>query len=224
MTAPLLRYAATMPCAALALAACLGGCERPQDHPRVPPPKPVTSAPALPPAPPPIDTSYYPIARKVPPFPYLELPRKAAGQHQREAGSERSWVVAGRTLVPVQGRVSERYFAPPAPRMSADDAFRSYDAAIKAMGGIRVDLEHPMSRGFVTHNGGSAQAILDKLRIPNLAEHIPGDTPTFSQYLLRTESGKIWIRFFIFDDQHSVGLVAVEEQAAAARSVAAAPP
>lgn len=149
----------------------------------------------------------------LPPFPYVQLPgREAEGYHKTESAFDRAFVVAGNDLRPVEGRVMLRFFPPGVVKMSTREAFHNYDNAIKSMGGVQVNTVHPLEDGFIKLNGIDREKLLKKLRAPNMERTTVSDTPTFTQYLLRTEKGNIWISTFFFDGEINMGLLTVEEK------------
>lgn len=148
----------------------------------------------------------------LPPFPYVELPPKADGYHKKESAFDRAFVLAGSELRAVEGRTMLRFFPPNAVKMSTLEAFRNYDNAIKALGGVRVNTVHPLDEGFMALNGLDRKSLLAKLRVPNLERSTPSDTPTFAQYLVRTEKGNVWISAFFFDGENNMGLLTIEEK------------
>jgi len=149
----------------------------------------------------------------LPPFPFFELPAGADGYHQDAKDFDRAWVIAGEELRAVEGRTSERWFPVSAANMSMLSAFRNYEATIKSLGGVRVDKVHPLDPAFIARNGGDKEALLKKLAIPNGRVTAPDETPSFSQYLVRTPKGNIWIALFFFDDDLNMSIEVVQEQA-----------
>ncbi|KQV61542.1 hypothetical protein ASE26_05135 [Duganella sp. Root198D2] len=149
----------------------------------------------------------------IPPFPFVEMPAGTDGYHTDAKDFDRAWVVAGEELRAVEGRTSERWFPPSAANMSMLAAFRNYEAAIKSMGGVRVDKVHPLDPAFIARNGGDKEALLKKLAIPNSHVTAPDETPSFSQYLVRTPKGNIWIALFFFDDDLNMSIEVVQEKA-----------
>ncbi len=150
---------------------------------------------------------------KIPPFPYLELPPGSDGYRKETKDFERAWVIAGGELRAVEGRTSERWFPMSAVKMSVLAAYRNYDVAIKALGGVHVNTIHPLDPGFIALNGGDKAAVLKKLGVPNSRFSTPDETPTFSQYLVRTPQENIWISLIFFDDDMNMSVKVVREQA-----------
>ena len=215
-----------LPALLLGLLAALSvqGCKRHEAAPAAPPATVVVAstpaasgAPAQAAAPAPakaFDINSVPMSTAaIPPFPYLEMPAGTDGYHKDGKDFDRAWVIAGDELRAVEGRTSERWFPPSAVKMSMLSAFRNYEAAIKSMGGVRVDTVHPLDPAFIARNGGDKEALLKKLAIPNSHLTAPGDTPTFSQYLVRTPKGNIWIALDFFDDDLNLSIEVVQEQA-----------
>jgi OOP family OmpA-OmpF porin len=148
----------------------------------------------------------------IPPFPFVELPPGTDGYHKDAKDFDRAWVIAGDELRAVEGRTSERWFPIHVANMSVLAAFRNYETAIKSLGGVRVDTVQPFDPAFIARNGGDNEALLKKLSIPNGHLTAPGDTPSFSQYLVRTPQGNIWIALFFFDDDLNMSIEVVQEK------------
>lgn len=162
----------------------------------------------------PFDVTSVPMSTAViPPFPFFEMPAGTDGYHKDAKDFDRAWVIAGEELRAVEGRTSERWFPPSAVKMSTLAAFRNYEAAIKSLGGVRVDKVHPLDPAFIARNGGDKEALLKKLAIPNSRITAPDETPTFSQYLVRTPKGNIWIALIFFDGDLNLSIEVVQEQA-----------
>jgi outer membrane protein OmpA-like peptidoglycan-associated protein len=160
------------------------------------------------------DTASVPMSTAaMPPFPFLEMPPDTDGYHKDGKDFDRAWVIAGNELRAVEGRTSERWFPVSVAKMSMLSAFRNYETAIKSMGGVRVDTVQPLDPAFIARNGGDQEAVLKKLSIPNSHLTAPGDTPTFSQYLVRTPKGNIWIALYFFDDDLNMSIEVVQEKA-----------
>lgn len=164
----------------------------------------------------PFDITSVPVSNAtLPPFPYLELPKetKGFGFHDVAQDFDRAWVVAGDQLRAVEGRTSERWFPLNVAHLSMLAAFRNYEAAIKSMGGVKVNTVSPVDPAFIARNGGDKNAVLKKLGMPN-GDHADTDgTPTFSQYLVRTPKENIWISLIFFDDDINMSTKVVREQA-----------
>lgn len=214
-----LRLATPILCISLAAISLLGCQHKEAPLPTVAAATASTTAPTTAAAPgaatsaKPFDIQSVPVtAAAMPPFPYLELPSEATGYHTETKDFDRAYVIAGEQLQAVEGRTSERWFPPGVAKMSTLQVFRNYDQAIKAMGGLKIDAVHPLAPAFIQRNGGDSEAILKKLAIPNILRTLPNDVPTFSQYLVRTPKGNVWIAFFIFDEENNVSIKVVEEK------------
>ncbi|KQQ96817.1 hypothetical protein ASF77_02135 [Massilia sp. Leaf139] len=161
----------------------------------------------------PFDLQSVPVSSaKLPPFPYVERPKDMEGYHNEEQQFDRIYVIAGKELRPVEGHYQQRWFPPRAAKMSLLEAYRNYDNAFRALGAVRVDTANPADPAFIEQNGGK-EALLKRLRLPNLPRELPGDVPAYAQYLLRTPDTNVWLSFSVFDDGNNVSLMTVEEKA-----------
>lgn len=163
----------------------------------------------------PFDPQSVPVSSaQIPPFPYVDRPKGTEGYHDEEKKFDRMYVIAGNELRPVEGHYQQRWFPPNVIKMSLLEAFRNYDNAFRALGAVRVDQVHPGDPAFLAGNGGDKEAILKRLRLPNLpgASELPEGVPVYAQYLLRTADRNIWLSFSIFDNGNNVSLMALEEQ------------
>lgn len=149
---------------------------------------------------------------QLPPFPFIDLPRDVTSERHEDEAFDRVYVIAGQQLRPVEGRMSQRFFAPEAAGLSTLAAYRNYDALIKSLGGVQVNTVQPGDPAFIKKNGGVRKAILARLRLDKLEDKLPNDVPTFAQYLIRTATTNIWIAFSIEGDKH-IGLLVLEEEA-----------
>jgi outer membrane protein OmpA-like peptidoglycan-associated protein len=160
----------------------------------------------------PFDPHSVPVSNaKLPPFPYVERPKGTDGYHDEEQQFDRIYVVAGKELRPVEGHYQQRWFPPRAVKMSLLEAYRNYDNAFRALGAVRVDAVGPADPEFVARNG-EREAILKRLRLPNLPSELPADVPAYAQYLLRTPDRNIWLSFSVFDDGNNVSIMTLEEK------------
>lgn len=209
---------------ALALAACKPkestGTAAPAASADTAPAAPATAAPS--PAPSaqakPFELSAVPLtSAELPPFPYVGLPSelKNGPAFDKVAEFDRTHVLAGSELRPVEGRISHRSFSLSMIGMSPLGAHRNYQAALKQLGATRVDTVNPASPAFVQAHGGDRYALAQKKLglIGPPSESLEADIPNFEQYLLRTPTANIWISFYVFDDNNNVGVRVVEEKA-----------
>lgn len=158
----------------------------------------------------PFDVQSVPVSTaKIPAFPFVQLP--AGDSYLKEEKTfDRVYVLAGGQLRPVEGHFL--FALPPTEKMSALEAYRNYDHAIRELGAVPVGKLNPTDEGFVERNGGDRDALFKRMRVVNLANGLPDDVPAFTQYLLRTPDRNIWIGLNIFDTE-SVNLVVLEEKA-----------
>ena len=221
----------TMRVTAVAMASLLvlGGCKRKEVKPADAPapaaataPAPASAAQDVPaasatagvaapaPAGKPFDMQSVPVSTaSIPAFPFIQLP--AGTSYLREEKTfDRVYVLAGDQLKPVEGHFL--YTFPPTEKMSALEAFRNYDHAIRELGAVPVGKLNRSDEAFFDRNGGDKGAVFKRMRVINLADNLPDDVPGYTQYLLRTPDKNIWIGLNIFDTE-SVNLVILEEKA-----------
>jgi OOP family OmpA-OmpF porin len=216
---------------ALALAGLLvsGGCGRRETVPASAPAQPSTAAIAsipvaqdtaaatniasaskVTPVDKPFDMQSVPISTaKIPDFPFVELP-EGDGYQKGEKTFDRVYVLAGEQLRPVEGHFL--YARPPTDNMSALEAYRNYDHAIRELGAVPVNRIGADDPSFIERSGGDESAVLQRMRVLGLAKNLPDDVPAFTQYLLRTPDKNIWIGLNIYDNE-SVNLIVLEEKA-----------
>lgn len=165
----------------------------------------------------PFDIGQVPVTgAALPPFPYIGIPEELKGAVRGDdvMQFDRIHVVAGNTLRPVEGKISQRYFSINEIGMSPLGAHRNYEAVLKDLGATRVDTVSPADPGFIDANGGQLKDIRKKMRLiggPDRSDE--ADIPGFEQYLLRTPSSNLWMSFYLFDGSLNLGLIVVEEKA-----------
>lgn len=160
----------------------------------------------------PFDLQGVPVSSaKLPPFPYVDRPKGTESYHSKEQEFDRIYVIAGGELRPVEGHYQQRWFPPNVVRMSLLEAYRNYDNAFRALGAVRVDAANPADAAFAARNGGN-EAMLKRLRLPNLPRELPEGVPAYAQYLLRTPDRNIWLSFSVFDDGNNVNIMTLEEK------------
>lgn len=163
--------------------------------------KPAVPAAAFDPAGVPVSTA------SLPAFPYLDWPKGLGPAFREESGAEfdRGYFVAGDVLQQPEGRLAvRRYFLRDA-KLSKIEALRNYDAAIKALGGVRIDKAHPASDAFVARNGGDGY---DISRRKLMARDTRYD---YASYLVRTPDRRVWFGLAIGD--RSATVTTLEEKA-----------
>lgn len=221
----------TMRVTAVAMASLLvlGGCKRKEAAPADAPAPAAATAPApapaaqdtqaasatagavtAAPAGKPFDIQSVPVSTaKIPAFPFIQMP---AGNdyHKEETTFDRVYVLAGDQLKPVEGHLFEAF--PPTDKMSALEAYRNYDHAIRELGAVPVNKVSPNDDAFIARNGGDWNALFKRMHIEKMPDDLPEDVPGFTQYLLRTPDRNIWIGLNLFGNA-SVNLVVLEEKA-----------
>lgn len=160
----------------------------------------------------PFDLQGVPVSSaRLPPFPYVDRPKGTENYRNEEQQFDRIYVVAGNELRPVEGHYQQRWFPPNVVKMSLLEAYRNYDNAFRALGAVRVDTGNLADPAFAARNGGN-EALLKRLRLPNLPRELPEGVPAYAQYLLRTPDRNIWLSFSVFDDGNNVNIMTLEEK------------
>lgn len=162
--------------------------------------QPVTATGAPPAAPQPVDIGALPVnSAALPSFPYLPYP---PGLHEAQQSTKRAnfdavQVIVGKQVRTVEGRVETRSFANRDAEMSEMALRRNYEAAVKGLGGVKVNAIHPDDPALQ----GADQ---DKMRFP-------GGSMSYDSYLVRTPEKNVWL-VLMFSDRDT-RLLAVEEKA-----------
>lgn len=162
--------------------------------------QPVTATGAPPAAPQPVDIGILPVSSAaLPPFPYLPYP---PGLHEAQQSTKRAnfdavQVIVGKQVRTVEGRVEMRSFANRDADMSETALRRNYEAAVKGLGGVKVNAAVPDDPALQGADQG-------KLRFP-------GGSMSYDSYLIRTPEKNVWL-VLMFSDRDT-RLLAVEEKA-----------
>lgn len=141
----------------------------------------------------------------LPPFPYLAWPRdldKNLATEKKDSAFDAVHLIAGTELRTVEGRTDELAFLNSHAKLSALSSRRNYDAAIKALGGVKVNLVDPENEALVKKYGER----LDSLN----ASHVGGGG-TYDVHLIRTPERNVWITVMITVDKTYVKVL--EEKA-----------
>lgn len=164
----------------------------------------------------PVDIASLPVSTAaLPPFPYLAYP---PGLHQgaqftQHANFDAVGIIVGKELRSVEGEVETRTFPIKDANMSAWAVRRNYEAAIKALGGVKVNAVGPDDKALLAANTGKdtrgkevTQYTLhkDKMRY---ADH----TMSYDSYLVRTPDANVWLALMSNDSE--TRLLAVREKA-----------
>jgi OmpA-OmpF porin, OOP family len=164
----------------------------------------------------PLDIASLPVSTAaLPPFPYLAYP---PGLHQgsqftQHANFDAVSIIVGKELRSVEGEVETRTFPIKDANMSAWAVRRNYEAAIKALGGVKVNAVGPDDKALLAAHTGKDQSgkevtqyslHKDKMRY---ADH----TMSYDSYLVRTPDANVWL-VLMFNDSET-RLLAVREKA-----------
>jgi len=201
---------------ALCIAIPLVGCKRKSDVPQpdvavaaaVAPSKPANAESANNPPKAGFDLNSVPVsAIPLPPFPYLDWPQGLADgdRFSDKSAFDRAYVVAGNELHAVEGRIENRRFRDADAQLTQLASQRNYEAAIKALGGVKVNTVLPGDPAFVKANGGDlGDLIVNKL-------HLKDYVDAYDAYLIRTPEKNIWIA--VTTSSTSTQISTIEEQA-----------
>lgn len=165
-----------------------------------PPPAPVHST-AFDPASVPLSST------ALPPFPYLDWPQGLAegARFSDKSDFDRTYVIAGNQLRPVEGRIESRRFADADAQLTPFASQRNYATAIQALGGVKVNTVLPDNPALVAANGGdSGDLIVNKLRLKDYVG-------AYDAYLIRTPAKTVWIT--VTTSSNSTQVTAIEEKA-----------
>lgn len=170
-------------------------------------PHAVTATGAPPLAPQPVNIGTLPLSSAViPPFPYLPYPPGLleVSQHTEHANFDTVQIIVGDQLRVVEGRVEMHTFANSDVNMSEMALRRNYEAAVKGLGGIKVNMVGPYDLALAASASGKPAPQHDKMRFP-------GDSLSYDSYVVRTLEKNIWL-VLMFNDRNT-SMLAVEEKA-----------
>jgi OOP family OmpA-OmpF porin len=168
--------------------------------------RPVTATGAPPSSVQPVDLNTIAVTNSaLPPFPYIAYPPElgAAFQETRDAKFDALSVIVGNHLQAVEGRVSMRSFNNRDANMSKMALRRTYEAAVKELGGVKLSAVAPEDRALIAANGDEYKMREKTLRI--LEANMSYDT-----YLIRTPQKRVWIVLMFGDSKTRI--LTVEEK------------
>lgn len=172
---------------------------------------PVTASGTPPVAPQPVDVNAVPVSTAaLPPFPYLAYP---PGLHEgfqwtRQANFDAVGIIVGKELRTVEGRVETRRFAHSDAKMSQMAVRRNYEAAIKGMGGVKVNAVGHEDEALIAANTNQN---VDEYKLRHDKLRVPEQTMSYDSYLVRTPEKNIWL--VLMSNESATSLIAVEEKA-----------
>lgn len=172
---------------------------------------PVTASGAPPVAPQPVDVSAVPVSSAaLPPFPYLAYP---PGLHEgmqwtKRANFDAVGIIVGKELRTVEGRVETRRFAHRDAGMSQMAVRRNYEAAIKGMGGVKVNAVGHDDKALIAANTNQN---MDEYKLRHDKMRVPDQNMSYDSYLVRTPEKNIWL--VLMSTESDTSLMAVEEKA-----------
>jgi OOP family OmpA-OmpF porin len=151
-----------------------------------------TAAPAVKAAPAgaaaPFDVASVPVSQvALPPFPYLDWPRdldRALGAEEKRIDFQDLHLLAGDAMRTVEGRFYELKFSNEDAKYSPLASRRNYEAAIKALGGVKINTVDPRDDALVKKYGDRLSVLVD----PSMATY-----ETYDAYLMRTADRNIWM-------------------------------
>lgn len=219
MTPSLSRNVSIIACMTLSLS--LSACNKP------PAAKPVVIAvatpaakpPLSPPAPTPLTPALPAIAEasfnfntvpdhpgRIAPFPYVDYPAKVGAAFQTSSAlpMDEAYVILGKSLHAIDGRIAVRSFFNSDAGMSALESRRNYENAMQALGAVKVNTVAPEDAALVAANGDEYVMRTNKLRIPEQGM-------SYDVYLVRSGAAHHWVVLMVND--RMTRLMAIEEQA-----------
>lgn len=172
---------------------------------------PVTATGAPPVAAQPVDIDAVPVTTAaLPPFPYLAYPPglNEAFQSTKHSRFDAVGIIVGNEVRTVEGQVETRSFSQRHANMSEMALRRNYEAAIKGLGGVKVNAVDFNDKALLAANTGKdlneVQLRQDKLRVPDFSM-------SYDSYLVRTPEKNVWL--VLMTNEGNTRLMAVEEKA-----------
>jgi OOP family OmpA-OmpF porin len=162
--------------------------------------QPVTASGAPAAAPQPVDINTLPVNNAaLPPFPYLPYPPDVVEglRFTEHANFDAVQIIVGKGLRTVEGQVETRSFQNRDAKMSKMALRRNYEAAVKGLGGVKVNAIGPNDPALQ----GADQK---KMRYST-------GLMSYDSYLVRTPAKDVWLVLMFSDDDTS--LLAVDEKA-----------
>lgn len=140
----------------------------------------------------------------LPPFPYLAYPPGLDPSmfFTKKANFDSLYVVTGKQLRKVEGRVETHQFYLSDVTMSEAEARRNYENLITRMGGVKVNDATPSEL---------APGLADVTAANEEKTRFPGGTMTYDAYLVRKPDQLIWI--VLMANESSVTTLVVADQA-----------
>lgn len=139
---------------------------------------------------------------KLPDFPLITAPPSRNKIKDKISEFDVAYVIAGNELRAVEGRVARRVFLNHAADLSQAASQRNHEAAIKALGGVKVNLTTAHDKAWSATHGSRAR-VVKQLGFTN-------STALYDAYLVRTASTNIW--FGVAVDESRTHLTVIEEQ------------
>lgn len=139
------------------------------------------------------------------PFPYVEYPEqvKPAFQATQLVSVDQAFVLLGKNLHPVDGRIAMRTFYNSDAAMSALELRRNYAHALQALGAVKVNTVTPDDPALIAANGDAYAMRAKKLRVPEL-------NMSYDTWLVRQGGARHWVVVMI--NERTTRLLAIEEQ------------
>ncbi len=121
----------------------------------------------------------------LPPFPYLAWPSTLSSDEyvSKTFDFDADWVLAGANLRAVEGKLEKRHFSNDIAKLSALASRRNYQAAIKALGGVKINTIEPDDPTLVKQDAERKLAV--------------SGATSYEAYLIRTNDKNIWITVLV---------------------------
>ena len=182
-----------------------------------------TTAAAISPATPvlaaqPFDLQSVPVSSiPLPAFPYLDWPSKLEEGYRNvvlDKNFDQAFVITGRSLRPVEGKVTQRNFPNDPVGWSAIAAQRNYAAIIKSLGGVKVNTVLPGDAQWLRHQSGEPEAVFKKLRLTDNGDNAEGrGVVSYDVYLVRSQDSNVWFAVAEVAGGSSTSLLVIKEKA-----------
>ena len=138
----------------------------------------------------------------IPAFPFIEPPQPNRSVRDKTAEFDTLHVIAGNQLRPVEGKVLRRKFFNDLTGLTQVSSQRNHDAAIKALGGVKIDQVEPDSPQLAEAHGSSSK-VSDKLQLKSYKAE-------YDAYVVRTKNQVIWFNLAV--DKRQTYLTVIEEK------------
>lgn len=153
----------------------------------------------------------------MPTFPYLDWPANLEEGYRNiliDKRFDQAFVIAGKTLRPIEGRVTQHYFANDPIGWSAIAAQRNYAAVIKSFGGVKINTVMPGDPVWLRQQSGTPEKVFEKLHLTDNGDNAEGrGVVAYDVYLVRHSNSNMWFAVAEVAGGSTTSLLIVEEKA-----------